>query len=67
MAASVDVHGPGIMPGSVKLQTFSDAYLSWMHSNVGLQRQPGFVHVTVRLPLGALLRPLGDLRRARGV
>ena len=26
-AASVEVHGPGIMPGSVKLQTFSDSYL----------------------------------------
>jgi sulfite reductase beta subunit-like hemoprotein len=45
-------HGPGIVPGSVKLQTLSDAYLRWMHSNVGLQRQAGYVHVTVRLPLG---------------
>ena len=51
-AASVEVHGPGIMPGSVKLQTFSDSYLTWLHTNVGLQRQGGFVHVTVRLPLG---------------
>jgi sulfite reductase (NADPH) hemoprotein beta-component len=52
LAASVDVHGPGILPGTVKIQTLSDAYVSWMQSNVALQRQPGYVHVTVRLPLG---------------
>ena len=64
-AASVEVHGPGIVPGTVKLQTFSDGYLSWMHTNVGLQRQAGFVHVTVRLPLGDMtagqMHVLGDL------
>lgn len=67
-AASVDVHGPGIMPGTVKLQTFSDAYLTWMHTNVGLQRQAGFVHVTVRLPLGDItagqMQALADLAEA---
>ena len=67
-AASVEVHGPGIMPGSVKLQTFSDSYLSWMHTNVGLQRQGGFVHVTVRLPLGDMtagqMHVLADLAEA---
>jgi sulfite reductase beta subunit-like hemoprotein len=67
-AASVDVHGPGIMPGTVKLQTFSDAYLRWTHSNVGLQRQAGFVHVTVRLPLGDMtagqMHVLADLAEA---
>ena len=67
-AASVDVHGPGIMPGTVKLQTFSDAYLSWMHTNVGLQRQAGFVHVTVRLLLGDMtagqMHVLADLAEA---
>ncbi len=52
VAASVEVHGPGIMPGSVRIQTFSDSYLAWMNTNVGLQKQPGYVHVTVRLPLG---------------
>ena len=52
VAGSVDVHGPGIMPGTVKLRPMSDAYLNWMRANVGLQRQEGFVHVTVRLPLG---------------
>jgi sulfite reductase beta subunit-like hemoprotein len=52
VAGSVDVHGPGIMPGTVKLKPMSDAYLNWMRGNVGLQRQEGFVHVTVRLPLG---------------
>ena len=68
MAASVEVHGPGIVPGTVKLQTFSDAYLTWMHTNVGLQRQAGFVHVTVRLPLGDVtagqMQALADLADA---
>ena len=67
-AASVEVHGPGIMPGTVKLQTFSDAYLRWTHTNVGLQRQAGFVHVTVRLPLGDMtagqMHVLADLAEA---
>jgi len=67
-AASVDVHGPGIMPGTVKLQTFSDAYLRWTHTNVGLQRQAGFVHATVRLPLGDMtagqMHVLADLAEA---
>jgi sulfite reductase (NADPH) hemoprotein beta-component len=67
-ATSVEVHGPGIMPGSVKLQTFSDSYLTWLHTNVGLQRQGGFVHVTVRLPLGDMtagqMHVLADLAEA---
>ena len=67
-AASVEVHGPGIMPGSVRLQTFSDSYLTWLHTNVGLQRQAGFVHVTVRLPLGDMtagqMHVLADLAEA---
>jgi sulfite reductase beta subunit-like hemoprotein len=67
-AAKVEVHGPGILPGTVKLQTFSDSYLSWMHSNVGLQKQGGFVHVTVRLPLGDMtagqMHVLADLAEA---
>jgi sulfite reductase (NADPH) hemoprotein beta-component len=69
-ASSVEVHGPGIMPGSVKLRTLSDAYLNWMKTNVGLQRQAGFVHVTVRLPLGDMtagqMHVLGDLAEAYG-
>ena len=67
-ACSVDVHGPGIMPGSVRLQTFSDSYLTWLQTNVGLQRQAGFVHVTVRLPLGDMtagqMHVLADLAEA---
>jgi sulfite reductase (NADPH) hemoprotein beta-component len=70
IAGSVDVHGPGIMPGTVRLQTFSDAYLTWMHTNVGLQRQAGYVHVTVRLPLGDVkagqMQALADLAEAYG-
>jgi len=68
MAASVEVHGPGVMPGAVKLQTFADDYLSWMKTNVGLQRQPGYVHVTVRLLLGDMtagqMHVLADLAEA---
>jgi sulfite reductase (NADPH) hemoprotein beta-component len=67
-AASVEVHGPGIMPGSVTLQTFSDSYVTWLQTNVGLQRQAGFVHVTVRLPLGDMtagqMHVLADLAEA---
>ena len=67
-AASVAVHGPGIMPGTVTLQTFSDVYVSWMHTNVSLQRQGGFVHITVRLPLGDMtagqMHVLADLAEA---
>jgi sulfite reductase (NADPH) hemoprotein beta-component len=70
VAASVEAHGPGIMPGTVRLQTFSDAYLTWMHTNVGLQRQAGYVHVTVRLPLGDMtagqMQVLADLGDAYG-
>jgi sulfite reductase (NADPH) hemoprotein beta-component len=70
VAASVEAHGPGIMPGTVKLQMFSDAYLTWMHTNVGLQRQAGYVHVTVRLPLGDMtagqMQVLADLSEAYG-
>ncbi len=68
VAGSVDVHGPGIMPGTVKLKAMSDAYLNWMRANVGLQRQEGFVHVTVRLPLGDMtagqMHVLADLADA---
>ncbi|MDA1184176.1 MAG: nitrite/sulfite reductase [Acidobacteria bacterium] len=70
LARSVDVHGPGIMPGTVTLRTMSDAYLNWMRANVGLQRQEGFVHVTVRLPLGDMtagqMHVLADLAEAYG-
>lgn len=70
IAGRVDVHGPGIMPGTVRLKTFSDAYLTWMHTNVGLQRQAGYVHVTVRLPLGDVkagqMQALADLAEAYG-
>jgi sulfite reductase (ferredoxin) len=68
VARSVEVHGPGIMPGTVTLRTMSDAYLNWMRANVGLQRQEGFVHVTVRLPLGDMtagqMHVLADLADA---
>ena len=41
---------------------------AWLHTNVGLQRQAGFVHVTVRLPLGDMtagqMHVLADLAEA---
>ena len=50
--AETSVKGPGIVPGSVRLQTLPDAYLRWTKSNVQRQRQAGYVCVTARLPLG---------------
>jgi sulfite reductase (NADPH) hemoprotein beta-component len=50
--AETTVKGPGIVPGSVRLQTLSDGYVRWTRSNVRRQRQPGYVTVTARLPLG---------------
>ncbi|MGE0445763.1 MAG: nitrite/sulfite reductase [Vicinamibacterales bacterium] len=66
--AATPVTGPGIMPGSVKLQPLSDAYVRWMTSNVGRQKQQGYAHVTARLPLGDFtagqMRVLADLAEA---
>jgi sulfite reductase beta subunit-like hemoprotein len=50
--AQTTVKGPGIVPGTVRLQTLSDAYVRWTKSNVRRQRQAGYVSVTARLPLG---------------
>ena len=50
--AKTTVKGPGIVPGTVRLQTLSDAYVRWTKSNVRRQRQAGYVCVTARLPLG---------------
>ena len=62
--------GPGIHPGTVKLEPLQDTYLRWLKSNVGLQKQPGYCHVTVRLPLGDFtagqMRVLADLAEAYG-
>ena len=69
-AAATPVSGPGIMPGSVKLQPLADAYLRWMKSNVRPQKQAGYVYVTARLPLGDFtsgqMRVLADLAEAYG-
>jgi sulfite reductase beta subunit-like hemoprotein len=68
--ASTPVNGPGIMPGTVRLQSLPDAFVRWMRSNVTKQRQPGYYHVTVRLPLGDFtagqMRVLADLSDAYG-
>ncbi len=68
--ASTPVSGPGIVPGSVRLQPLPDSYLRWMSSNVTSQRQQGYCHVTVRLPLGDFtagqMRVLADLAEAYG-
>ena len=58
------------MPGSVRLQTMSDGYVRWTKSNVRRQRQPGYVSVTARLPLGDFTagqaQVLADLAEAFG-
>src|SRR5687768_9387534 len=68
--AATPVSGPGIVPGSVKLQPLPDAYVRWMRSNVSRQRQPGYCHVLARLPLGDFtagqMRVLADLAEAYG-
>ena len=68
--AATPVTGPGIVPGSVKLQPLPDAYVRWMRSNVSRQRQSGYCHVLARLPLGDFtagqMRVLADLADAYG-
>jgi sulfite reductase (NADPH) hemoprotein beta-component len=67
-AAATPVTGPGILPGSVRLQPLPDAYVRWMRSNVSRQRQDGYCHVVARLPLGDFtagqMRVLADLADA---
>ena len=69
-AAATPVIGPGIMPGSVKLQTVDDPFVRWGQTNVAPQKQAGYHHVTVRLPLGDMtagqMRVLADLAEAYG-
>jgi sulfite reductase (NADPH) hemoprotein beta-component len=66
--SSTPVNGPGILPGSVRLTPLPDGYVRWMRSNVSRQRQSGYCHVTVRLPLGDFtagqMRVLADLAEA---
>jgi sulfite reductase beta subunit-like hemoprotein len=68
--AATPVAGPGITPTYVRLQPLADEYLRWMRSNVSAQKQPGYCHVTVRLPLGDFtagqMRVLADLAEAYG-
>jgi sulfite reductase (NADPH) hemoprotein beta-component len=68
--AETSVKGPGIVPGTVQLQTLPDAYLRWTKNNVRRQRQAGFVTVTARLPLGDFTagqaQVLADLAEAYG-
>jgi len=68
--ASTPMRGPGIYPGTVRLQPMSDAYLRWMRRNITRQRQAGYCHLTVRLPLGDFtagqMRVLADLADAYG-
>ncbi len=68
--AATPVTGPGIVPGTVKLQPLPDTYVRWLRSNVRAQRQAGYFHVVARLPLGDFtagqLRVLADLAEAYG-
>ena len=67
-AAITPVNGPGIMPNTVKLQPLPDSYVRWMRHNVSRQKQNGYCHVIVRLPLGDFtsgqMRVLADLGEA---
>jgi sulfite reductase (NADPH) hemoprotein beta-component len=69
-AAATPVKGPGILPGTVRLEPLADAFVRWMANNVSRQRQKGYCHVTVRLPLGDFtagqMRVLADLAEAYG-
>jgi sulfite reductase (NADPH) hemoprotein beta-component len=70
LAHSGNVVGPGLVPGSVRLQTLSDSYLRWMASNMRLQKQAGYALVTARLPLGDItagqMRAVANLAEAFG-
>jgi sulfite reductase (NADPH) hemoprotein beta-component len=70
VSAATAVVGPGIVPGTVKLQVVPDAYARWRRTNVSPQKQVGYCHVTVRLPLGDFtagqMRVLADLAEAYG-
>jgi sulfite reductase (NADPH) hemoprotein beta-component len=66
--ALTPMRGPGIYPGTVRLQPLPDTYVRWLRRNVTRQRQNAFYHVTVRLPLGDFtagqMRVLADLAEA---
>jgi sulfite reductase (NADPH) hemoprotein beta-component len=68
--AYTPMRGPGIHPGTVRLQPLSDAYVRWLRRNVTRQRQAGYYHVTARLPLGDFtagqMRVLAELSEAYG-
>ena len=68
--ASSPMRGPGIHPGTLRLQPLSDSYVRWLRRNVARQRQDAYCHVIVRLPLGDFtagqMRVLADLSEAYG-
>jgi sulfite reductase beta subunit-like hemoprotein len=64
------VRGPGITPQVRALPVLDGEYARWRRTNVRPQKQPGYVAVTVTLPLGdvtaAQMRALGELAAAYG-
>jgi sulfite reductase (NADPH) hemoprotein beta-component len=68
LAATTIVSGPGILPNTVKLTPLPDTYVRWMQRNVSRQKQKGYCHVVVRLPMGDFtagqMRVLADLSEA---
>ena len=65
------VRGPGITPEvRPALPVLDGEFARWRRTNVRAQKQPGYVAVTVTLPLGdvtaAQLRALGELAAAYG-
>jgi sulfite reductase (NADPH) hemoprotein beta-component len=71
--AAGEVRGPGITPQlrrGLPVAVMDGDYARWRRTNVRLQKQPGYVAVTVTLPLGDItapqLRALAELAAAYG-
>jgi len=70
-AASAEVRGPGIVPVIPRaLPVLNGNFVRWTATNVRPQKQPGYVVVSVTVPLGDLtgaqMRVLADLALAYG-
>jgi sulfite reductase beta subunit-like hemoprotein len=70
LAASTEVHGPGITPDVLDMPNDERALAAWRATNVRAQRQDGYVVAIVRLLLGDVtagqLRVLATLARSFG-
>jgi sulfite reductase (NADPH) hemoprotein beta-component len=68
LTATSVTSGPGIHPNTVRLTPLPDTKLRWLRRNVSTQKQDGYCHVEVRLPLGDFtagqMRVLAELAEA---